>query len=134
MSSGRSELYSDVEHELSQLNQQALHLNELPLLGLSTQKNDDSTDFGALLGLDSEVNSTAAEDQGIALKREFMSLLQRYLAELQRTRALIEQRQQLAGSTQASSAPCSRGTGRYRATGTRSIRPNSKSACSCCKV
>ncbi len=101
VSSGRSELYSDVEHELSQLNQQALHLNELPLLGLSTQKNDDSTDFGALLGLDSEANSTAAEDQGIALKREFMSLLQRYPAELQRTRALIEQRQQLAGSTQA---------------------------------
>ena len=101
VSSGRSELRSEVEHELSQLNQQAQRLNDLPLLGVSAQKSDDSTDFSALLGLDSEASSQPAEDQGIALKREFSSLLQRYPAELQRTRALIEQRQQLAGSTQA---------------------------------
>ena len=101
VSSGRSELRSEVEHELSQLNQQAQRLNDLPLLGVSAQKSDDSTDFSALLGLDSEASSQPIEDQGIALKREFSSLLQRYPGELQRTRALIEQRQQLAGSTQA---------------------------------
>ncbi|MFZ2320551.1 MAG: methyl-accepting chemotaxis protein, partial [Pseudomonas sp.] len=101
VSSGRSELRSEVEHELSQLNQQAQRLNDLPLLGVSAQKSDDSTDFSALLGLDSEASSQPVEDQGIALKREFSSLLQRYPGELQRTRALIEQRQQLAGSTQA---------------------------------
>lgn len=101
VSSGRSELRSEVEHELSQLNQQAQRLNDLPLLGVSAKKSDDSTDFGALLGLDSETSSQPEEDQGIALKREFSSLLQRYPAELQRTRTLIEQRQELAGSTQA---------------------------------
>ncbi len=101
VSSGRSELRGEVEHELSQLNQQAQRLNELPLLGVSAQTSDASTDFSALLGLDSEAGSQPAEDQGIALKREFSSLLQRYPGELQRTQALIEQRQQLAGSTQA---------------------------------
>ena len=101
VSSGRSELRGEVEHELSQLNQQAQRLNELPLLGVSAQTSDASTDFSALLGLDSEAGSQPAEDQGIALKREFSSLLQRYPGELQRTQALIEQRQQLTGSTQA---------------------------------
>ncbi|MDP3847477.1 MAG: methyl-accepting chemotaxis protein [Pseudomonas sp.] len=101
VSSGRSELRTEVERELGLLGVQAERLNALPLLGVTASQESSSTSFGALLGLEAEVEQQAAEDQGIALKRELSSLLKRYPAELARTGELIEQRQQLAIHTQA---------------------------------
>ena len=101
VSSGRSELRPEVERELGLLSVQVERLNALPLLGVTASQESSNQSFGALLGLDAEVEQHAAEDQGIALKRELGSLLQRYPAELGRTGELIEQRQQLAISTQA---------------------------------
>ncbi|MDO9322667.1 MAG: methyl-accepting chemotaxis protein, partial [Pseudomonas sp.] len=83
------------------LSVQVERLNALPLLGVTASQESSNEGFGALLGLDAEVEQHVAEDQGIALKRELGSLLQRYPAELARTSVLIEQRQQLAISTQA---------------------------------
>lgn len=100
LSSGRSELRGEVERELAQIKHQADTLQALPLLGISTEQ-DTSNSFGALLGLTPDAEQPIAEDQGIALKRDLNSLVQRYPAELNRTSVLIEQRQQLAASTQA---------------------------------
>jgi methyl-accepting chemotaxis protein len=101
VSSGRSELRGEVERELAQLKTQASALDNLALLGVSTNPASSSDSFGALMGLASDAEQSASEDQGIALKRDFNSLLQRYPGELSRTSDLIEQRQQLAVSTQA---------------------------------
>ncbi|MFZ3185338.1 MAG: methyl-accepting chemotaxis protein [Pseudomonas sp.] len=101
VSSGRSELRPEVERELGLLSVQVERLNALPLLGVTASQESNNQSFGALLGLDAEVEQQTAEDQGIALKRELSSLLKRYPAELARTGELIEQRQQLAISTQA---------------------------------
>jgi methyl-accepting chemotaxis protein len=101
VSSGRSELRTEVERELGLLSVQVEKLNALPLLGVTASQESSSDSFGALLGLEADTEQQAAEDQGIALKRDLNSLLQRYPAELSRTSALIEQRQQLAISTQA---------------------------------
>ncbi|QKE62221.1 methyl-accepting chemotaxis protein [Aquipseudomonas campi] len=96
VSSGRSELNADVERELVILGQQASTLDSLPLLGVAASSEDNSNSFGALLGLADSDAQEQAEDRGIALKRDFASLLKRYPAELGRTRTLIEQRNQLA--------------------------------------
>ncbi|WP_407681592.1 methyl-accepting chemotaxis protein [Pseudomonas mangiferae] len=53
-----------------------------------------------MLGLANDDSAKApAEDQGIALRRDLGSLLQRYPGELQRTRALIRQRGELAATS-----------------------------------
>ncbi|HBX57775.1 methyl-accepting chemotaxis protein [Pseudomonas sp. UBA2684] len=101
VSSGRSELAADVERELLAIERQAQALGALPLLGVETQSNSGSAAFASMLGLDSDSASTQAEDRGIALKRDFASLVSRYPAELARTRALIEQRSELAQATAA---------------------------------
>ena len=101
VSSGRSELASDVERELAVLGRQAQALDALPLLGVADDSSSSSAAFSALLGLTSDNDSTPTEDRGIALKRDFASLINRYPNELQRTRSLIEQRVALAGATRS---------------------------------
>ena len=98
ISSGRSELASELQRELTALQRQAESLQALPLLGVAATASAASS-FADLLGLDSDSSAQQAEDRGVALKRDFASLIQRYPAELQRTRELIEQRSQLASST-----------------------------------
>ncbi|MDD2160115.1 MULTISPECIES: methyl-accepting chemotaxis protein [Pseudomonas] len=97
--SGRSELASEVERELAALSKQTQRLSDLPLLGVADANQAPSNAFANLLGLDAGADSSQAEDRGIALKRDLLSLLKRYPAELQRTRELIEARAALASST-----------------------------------
>ncbi|RJG13298.1 methyl-accepting chemotaxis protein [Pseudomonas cavernicola] len=105
ISSGRDELAADIERELGALNRQAESLETLPLLGVAESTNSGADDFAALMGLASDSlspnNSRQAEDRGIALKRDFASLLKRYPAELARTRELIQRRAELANTTRA---------------------------------
>ncbi|OOV95929.1 chemotaxis protein [Pseudomonas sp. MF6396] len=100
VSSGRSELADEVERELQLIITQAKALDALPLLGVTAAVESGADDFAAMMGLQSEA-TTSAEDVGVALKRELGSLLARYPAELQRTRAQIERRTELATTTQA---------------------------------
>jgi methyl-accepting chemotaxis protein len=97
--SGRSELASEVERELTALAKQVQTLSELPLLEVAEASQAPSDAFADLLGLDANSESSQAEDRGIALKRDLASLVKRYPAELQRTRNLIEQRGALTDST-----------------------------------
>ena len=99
VSSGRSELASDVERELTTLQAQAHTLDALPLLGVSAKSASASDDFAALMGLESQ-QSGQAEDAAVSLKRELNNLLNRYPGELKRTQTQIEQRTQLAAATQ----------------------------------
>lgn len=101
VSSGRGELVSEVERELAALQKQAQALADLPLLGVAESEQSSSNSFAGLLGLDESSESSQAEDRGIALKRDLANLINRYPAELQRTRELIEQRGVLASSTRA---------------------------------
>jgi len=96
---GRSELLGDVERELKALAQQAEALDKLPLLGVQQADSSASVGFAALLGLDETQQEQQAQDRGIELKRELNALVRRYPGELQRTRELVEQRQQLAVTT-----------------------------------
>ena len=98
VSSGRSELASDVERELTILQAQAHTLDALPLLGVSAKSASASDDFAALMGLESQ-QSGQAEDAAVSLKRELNNLLNRYPGELKRTQTQIEQRTQLAAAT-----------------------------------
>ncbi|UFQ98314.1 methyl-accepting chemotaxis protein [Pseudomonas wenzhouensis] len=95
ISQGRSELLGDVERELKALRQQVEVLDSLPLLGVQQDASSASAGFAALLGLDDGGQTQQAQDRGIELKRELHALVRRYPAELQRTRELVEQRQQL---------------------------------------
>ncbi|MES2820775.1 MAG: methyl-accepting chemotaxis protein [Pseudomonadota bacterium] len=99
--SGRGELAADLERELAGLTRQAERLASLPLLGVAEASDQPGNAFAALLGLDDDGANEAAKpvDRGIALKRDFVSLLERYPGELARTRALIEQRTALAEAT-----------------------------------
>ena len=99
VSQGNSELFADVERELNALGQFTNALEALPLLGVQEDSSSASEGFAALMGLDTSEQMTQAEDRGIALKRELNSLVRRYPGELQRTRKLVEQRQQLATAT-----------------------------------
>ncbi|HEX5841576.1 MAG TPA: methyl-accepting chemotaxis protein [Pseudomonas sp.] len=101
VSSGRSELAGEVERELAILGKQAQRLQELPLLGVAEAGQSSNNAFADLLGLDASSDSSQAADRGVALKRDLANLIQRYPAELQRTRALVEQRSLLAQSTRA---------------------------------
>ncbi|AMZ72828.1 MULTISPECIES: methyl-accepting chemotaxis protein [Pseudomonas] len=98
VSSGRSELAADVERELASIRVEAERLDNLPLLGVTASSESGSDDFAALMGLQIQ-EKTAAEDAGIALKRELNSLLGRYPAELARTRELIQKRTELSSAT-----------------------------------
>ncbi len=99
VSSGRDELAGDVEREVTILNQQADALQALPLLGVAEESNSGSDDFASMMGIASEASTSKAEDRGIALKRDFASLLKRYPTELTRTRELIQNRAALATKT-----------------------------------
>src|SRR5690606_845621 len=99
ISQGRSELLGDVERELKALSQQVETLDSLPLLGVQQADSSASLGFAALLGLDDAQREQQAQDRGIDLKRELSALVRRYPGELQRTRELVEQRQQLAVTT-----------------------------------
>ena len=99
VSSGRDELTGDVEREITALNQQADALQALPLLGVADSSSSGSDDFAAMMGIASESSASQAEDRGIALKRDLISLLKRYPAELSRTRELIQNRNALAAKT-----------------------------------
>ncbi|PKQ42628.1 chemotaxis protein [Pseudomonas sp. YY-1] len=99
ISQRRSELLGDVERELKALAQQVETLDKLPLLGVPQTDSSASVGFAALLGLDDTQQEQQAQDRGIELKRELGTLVRRYPSELQRTRELVEQRQQLAVTT-----------------------------------
>ncbi|MDZ5604461.1 methyl-accepting chemotaxis protein [Pseudomonas sp. RP23018S] len=99
VSSGRAELADEVQRELQSISVQAQLIDALPLLGVSAPAESSADDFAALMGLQSQAEN-APQDSGVDLKRQLQSLLGRYPAELQRTRAQIEQRSALAASTQ----------------------------------
>ncbi|KIP99457.1 MULTISPECIES: methyl-accepting chemotaxis protein [Pseudomonas] len=101
VSSGRSELAADVEREVQSLQEMAKTIEGLALLGVTDEAASGGNAFASLMGLDSDSLESEAQDRGIALKRELNSLLGRYPGELNRTRALIEQRAQLAAATRA---------------------------------
>jgi len=103
VSSGRSELASDVEREVANIRAQAGQLDSLPLLGVTTNSDSAGDDFAALMGLEN-LDKAVAEDAGIALKRELNSLLGRYPAELARTRELIQKRTELSNTTHVKTA------------------------------
>ncbi|WP_300244326.1 methyl-accepting chemotaxis protein [Pseudomonas sp.] len=98
VSSGRSELAADVEREVNNIKAQADRLQALPLLGVAASSESGTDDFAALMGLENTQKATA-EDAGIGLKRELHSLLNRYPAELQRTREQIQKRADLSAAT-----------------------------------
>ena len=98
VSSGRPELAEEVERELNLMAEQAKILDTLPLLGVKEASASGSDDFAAMMGLESESKSEA-EDTAIGLRRELNSLINRYPAELQRTRELIQRRGELAATT-----------------------------------
>ena len=96
--SGRSELAAEVEREVGNIRAQATTLEALPLLGIAASSESNTDDFAAMMGLENTEKS-AAEDAGVALKRELNSLLTRYPAELARTREQIEKRSELSAAT-----------------------------------
>ena len=98
VSSGRSELASDVEREVASIRAQAEQLEALPLLGITANSESNTDDFAAMMGLENTEKSVA-EDTGIGLKRELNSLLTRYPAELRRTREQIQKRADLSAAT-----------------------------------
>ncbi|MBK4998669.1 methyl-accepting chemotaxis protein [Pseudomonas sp. S31] len=97
VSSGRAELAEEVERELQLIRAQAQVIDGLPLLGVTRAAESNADDFAAMMGLQTETNAQQ-EDVAVGLKRELQSLLTRYPAELQRTRAQIERRTELAAS------------------------------------
>ena len=97
VSSGRSELAEDVERELGLIRAAASTLAGLPLLGVVASTESSGDDFAALMGLAGD-QTRQVQDMGVDLKREFNSLLERYPAELGRTRDLIRERSDLRQS------------------------------------
>ncbi len=97
--SGRDELAVDVERELEALTRDSAALDALPLLGVADSGASAADDFAAMMGLDTQGETSQAEDRGIALKRELSGLLKRYPGELARTRELIQRRVELARAT-----------------------------------
>ncbi|WP_420066506.1 methyl-accepting chemotaxis protein [Pseudomonas putida] len=98
VSSGRAELADEVERELQLIRNQAQIIDGLPLLGVTRAAASGADDFAAMMGLESQADGQQ-EDVAVSLKRELQSLLNRYPAELQRTREQIERRTALAAST-----------------------------------
>lgn len=100
LSSHDDSLLGEVQRELEQLQRHNQTLQSLALLEVYEQAATHSNAFSAMLGLSQDDSSeTVRDDQGIALKRNLNNLLQRYATELERTQALINQRQQLANHT-----------------------------------
>jgi methyl-accepting chemotaxis protein len=97
--SGRDDLAVEVERELTLLSKQAQRINNLPLLGVADEVSTSANSFSNLLGLEVDDDNAQQADKGIGLKRELISLINRYPAELQSTRSLIEQRNKLATIT-----------------------------------
>ncbi|MBH3363425.1 methyl-accepting chemotaxis protein [Pseudomonas sp. URMO17WK12:I11] len=93
--SGRPELANELERELQWIQAQAHVIEGLPLLGLTRAAESGADDFAALMGLQTDTRAQQ-EDVAVGLKRELQSLVGRYPAELQRTRAQIAQRAALA--------------------------------------
>ncbi|WP_409274998.1 methyl-accepting chemotaxis protein [Pseudomonas sp. KCJK9111] len=93
--SGRPELATELERELQLIQAQAQIIEGLPLLGVTRTAESGADDFAALMGLQNDTR-VQQEDVAVALKRELQSLVGRYPAELQRTRAQIAQRAALA--------------------------------------
>jgi methyl-accepting chemotaxis protein len=100
VSSGQDELAVDVEQALQALSKEATRLDALPLLGITSEQRTGASAFAALLDLGDQQQEQASEDQGVAPKRELLSLIKRYPAELQRTRELIRQRSELMASSE----------------------------------
>ena len=98
-SSGQDALVADVEQAIEALTRAASTLNALPLLSVMTEQASGASAFAALLDLDGTTEASTIEDQGIAIKRELSGLLKRFPGELQRTRSLIQQRNELKEST-----------------------------------
>ncbi len=90
---------SDAELALQSLDKTMATLDALPLLGVMSEQASGASTFAALLDLETSTSEQTTEDRGTALKRELASLIKRYPGELQRTRALIEQRAQLMLAT-----------------------------------
>ena len=98
--SGNPALAEDIQRELEALRQQAERIDALPLLGVLEQQASASDDFAAMMGLQSQPAAQAqSEDRGVTLKRDLASVLRRYPDELNRTRQLVAQRQELANAT-----------------------------------
>ncbi|VVN83116.1 Methyl-accepting chemotaxis protein CtpL [Pseudomonas fluorescens] len=98
VSSGRSELATNVEREVGNLRIQAEQLDALPLLGITTSSQSNTDDFAAMMGLEN-TGKAVAEEAGVGLKRELNNLLSRYPSELARTREQIRQRADLSAAT-----------------------------------
>jgi methyl-accepting chemotaxis protein len=98
VSSGRSELAADVEREVGNIRTQAAQLDALPLLGVAASSESNTDDYAAMMGLESTEKATA-EDAGVGFKRELNSLLNRYPAELARTRDQIQKHADLSTAT-----------------------------------
>ncbi|MNI02032.1 Methyl-accepting chemotaxis protein CtpL [compost metagenome] len=98
VSSGRSELAADVEREVSNIRTQAEQIDALPLLGVTASNESNTDDFAAMMGLEN-TEKAVAEDAGVGFKRELNSLLNRYPAELARTREQIQKRADLSTAT-----------------------------------
>ncbi|MFU2329267.1 methyl-accepting chemotaxis protein [Pseudomonas sp. NFX98] len=98
VSSGRSELAADVEREVSNIRTQAEQIDALPLLGVAASSESNTDDFAAMMGLEN-TEKAVAEDAGVGFKRELNSLLNRYPAELARTRDQIQKRADLSTAT-----------------------------------
>ncbi|MDH0289803.1 methyl-accepting chemotaxis protein [Pseudomonas sp. GD04087] len=98
--SGNPALAEDIQRELETLRQLAERIDALPLLGVLEQQASAADDFASMMGLESQPAAEAqSEDRGVTLKRDLASVLRRYPDELDRTRQLIAQRQQLANAT-----------------------------------
>ena len=94
VSSGRSELAGDVQRELQAMQAQAAVIDALPLLGVAATGESATDDFASMMGLES-TTAAASEDAAVGYRRDLNSLLARYPAELARTSAQIDQRNQL---------------------------------------
>ena len=92
VASGREELVADVESALEGLRNAGETLKALPLLGVVSEQRSSASNFSALLELDDDSETKAAQDKGVALKRELANLASRYPAELKRTRDLVARR------------------------------------------
>ena len=94
VSSGRNELAGDVQRELQAMQAQAALIDALPLLGVAATRESATDDFASMMGLESTA-AAASEDAAVGYRRDLNSLLARYPAELARTSAQIDQRNQL---------------------------------------
>jgi methyl-accepting chemotaxis protein len=86
MSQHDSRLLSSLQFELTSLQKQMTQLQALPLLGLKANSDDDFPSLG---------EEAVAADQGEEPKAELASLLTRYPKELDNTRRMLEQQQQM---------------------------------------